>query len=26
LQDDLLELCNRLEAAERYCDGELDVL
>lgn len=26
LQDELLELCNRLEAAERYGDGELDVL
>jgi hypothetical protein len=26
LQNDLLELCNRLEAAERYGDGELDVL
>ncbi len=26
LQDDLLELCNRLEAAERYGDGELDIL
>ena len=26
LQNELLELCNRLEAAERYGDGELDVL
>ena len=26
LQDDPLELCNRLEAAESYGDGELDVL
>lgn len=26
LQDDLLELCNRLEPAERYDHGELDVL
>ena len=25
-QDDLLELCSRLETAERYGDGELDVL
>ncbi|MDA0255817.1 MAG: hypothetical protein O3A37_10800 [Planctomycetota bacterium] len=25
LQDELLELCNRLEAAERCGDGELDV-
>ncbi len=26
LQDEILEFCNRLEAAERYGDGELDVL
>jgi hypothetical protein len=26
LQDELLALCDRLEAAERYGDGELDVL
>jgi len=26
LQNDLLELCNRLEAAERSGDGELDLL
>ena len=26
LQNDLLELCNRLEAAERYGEGELDML
>ncbi|MFM7649258.1 MAG: hypothetical protein ACKO50_14570 [Cyanobium sp.] len=26
LQNDLLELCNRLEAAERDGDGELDTL
>jgi len=26
LQNHLLELCNRLEAAERYGDGELDTL
>jgi len=26
LKNDLLELCKRLEAAERYGDGELDML